>query len=49
MAKLVAAINDGGLPKLKNENDSPSMSLSENLASAPAVQAVVDALARRSK
>ena len=47
MAKLVAAINAGGLPKLKKAW--PSLSLGENLASAPAVQAVIDALARRSK
>ena len=46
-AKLVAAINAGGLPKLGNDH-SPR-SAHRRRASAPAVQAVEDALARRSK
>jgi len=48
VAKLVAALDAGGLPKLVT-NCTLSMSLSNNPASARAVQAVKDALAKRSQ
>ena len=50
MATLVAALDAGRLPRLRNDQDNDERYfLSSNHASASAVQAVVGALAKRSQ